>query len=345
MKLSLKTKALSLIVAVLLVVGMSPLAYAARSTAKIKLEKVNVKLAVGEKVWVMVDYEEIEEEDNVDLSRARVFVDKSDIVEADFASDGSDLTMLELVGIADGETAVWVKVGRFYTSCNVIVGRGNKSPAQIKKEEDAKKAEADAIAKDKSELGTVLDEAIKKATKKDVSITTTNVKTPTIAPITLKALAAKGSQAKKRVTVRIDSLGSDGKLQAQMFVDPAGLTLLRSDFKTGIAVDASRKASLGANYIASVKCEHTGSFNTFVEIAARVGSIKNPDNISIYNVDSNGKLKIIEEPSCSVDKNGLLHFYTRVGGEIVIMNGRQATKTAETPKDEVVEREGKVTEE
>lgn len=331
MKNLLGRRITALIIAVLLVAAMSPTAYAAR----IILEKVNVKVAVGGKATLFIDYTEIEElEDGPDVGKARVYVDKPEIATVDFASEGSDLTSLEITGVADGKTSVFVKVGRYYSECMITVGRGDKSPAQIKKEEEAKKAEEAAIKNDKSALGTALTEAIKKAPKKEVSISTSASKDPAIPVSTLKALAAKASQAKKYAIVRVDSHDSNGKLLAQLYFDPAGLTTLKSDFKTGISIDTSR-SSLGGNYIASVKCAHTGSFGTFTEIAARVNAPKDMSKIAVFNVDSSGKLKKIEEPSCSIDKNGLLHFYSREGGEIVIM--RSTEKAAEKTEEKTAE--------
>lgn len=327
MKKTLKSKIMALVIAVLLVVGMSP----AASAASIIIEKSSVKVAVGAKVTLFIDYTELEEleDDNVDVSRARVYVDKSDIAQADFGSDGADLTVLEITGVADGQTTLFVKVGRYYSQVVVTVGRGNKSPAQIKKEEEAKKAEEAAIKNDKSALGAALTEAIKKAPKKEVSISTTTAKDPVIPVSTLKALAAKASQAKKYAIVRVDSLDSNGKVQAQLYVDPAGLTSLKSEFKTGVTTDTSRSSI--NNYIASVKCAHTGSFGTFTEIAVKVNNApKDATKIAVFNVGSDGKLKKIEEPSCSYDKNGLLHFYSREGGEIVLVKAAEkATEKAE----------------
>lgn len=323
MKNQLKNKMVAFVIAILLVVGMCPAVYAARTRdrGKITLEKFNVKLVVGASVTLTVTYDGVEDKD---IFRSRVSSDKPDIAEVNFGFEGSDASSIVITGLADGATTVYVSAGGVSGTCNVTVGRGDKSPEQIKKEEAAAKAEQDMISNDKSELGAALAEAIKKASEKtkEVVISTTTAKTPAIPVATIKALAARAKQAKKYAIVRIDSVGSDGKIQAQMLVNPEGLTGLKSEFKTGVTVDTSRKASLGSNYIASVKCAQTGSFLMYTEIAVKVNAPKDVSKLSIYNVDSKGKLVKIEEPSCSVDSNGLLRFFTKYGGEIVIMSGK-----------------------
>lgn len=323
MKNSFKSKITALVMAVLLVVGMSPAAYARASTAsaRIKIERASVKLAVGQSMTLAVDYTEVEElnDDRADVSRAHVYVDNYKIADIKFGSEDSNLEEIEITGLADGQTTVGVQVGRYTGQVVVIVGRGEKSAAQIKKEEAAKKAEEAILKNDKSELGAAMAEAIKKATQKEVIITTNTAKDPAIPVSTLKAIAARANQAKKNGLVRIDSPGADGKVQARLFVIPDGLTTLKSDFKTAVTIDASRRGSLGSDYIASVKCAHTGSFGMSAEIAVKVSAPKNAAQVAVYNVDSNGKLKRIQEPSCSIDKDGFLHFFTKQGGEIVLM--------------------------
>lgn len=321
MKNSFQNKAIALVVAVLLLIGMSPVAFAERSKPRgiIKFERPTVKLEYGAKITLEITYDDNVEGDAI--GRAFMRSDKPNVATVEFGRNGSDLSSAVITaGEIDGTATIELFVGNSIGKCVVTVGRGNKTPEQIKKEEAAAKTEKNLIENDKSELGLALAEAIKKTSKKDVTISTTTAKTPSISAGTMKALAARANQANKRASLRIDAIDANGKLKSRMLINPEGLTRLKSDFKTGVTVDTSR-ASLGSKYVASVKCEYTGSFMMFAEIAVRVNAPQDISKLSFYNVDANGKLRKIEEPTATMDKNGLLNFYTKMGGEIVIVNG------------------------
>lgn len=319
MKGLLKNKIFAIVISVLLVMGISPAAYAApfnqSSRARIRVELTSVDIAVGEKIALVVEYDELLglEDEDVNIYTATSSAYDPGVVEVSFGDNDKDIFTLEITGVANGKTTVYVRVGKYNTPIAVTVGKGGKTAET--------RTNQAAPVSSKSALENALDSAIKKSEQKDVMISTTSAKTSAITSATLKALAATAEKAGKRAIVRVDSHNSKGKIQARLYLDPASLVNLKSDFKTAITVDTSRKASLGSKYIASVKCAYTGSFGKNTEIAVKVNAPEDVSKLSFYNVDTKGNLKKIEKPSCSLDKSGILHFFTKSGGEIVIANG------------------------
>lgn len=165
--------------------------------------------------------------------------------------------------------------------------------------------------------------ALQKASNDAAKVNTKNA--TAISSETLGALAkAAGS---KNLTLTADTLDSNGKMQARLYLNPKQLTNWQGDYKLGVVnqgshVDNTRKffEKWYKNKMVAIYIEQTGDLGASTHIAAKV-NLKdfNTDDLVFYtyNAKTNNK-SIIKSPNYSIDDAGFLHFYTTVGGDILI---------------------------
>ncbi|WRS28993.1 family 43 glycosylhydrolase (plasmid) [Oscillospiraceae bacterium MB08-C2-2] len=142
----------------------------------------------------------------------------------------------------------------------------------------------------------------------------------------IKAMSGAAQTAGKTLMVNADNIVNGVVLSRIRFdVSQATQGIKFGVQLSGNKVDA-RKALFEkhfSNSLAILNLEQKGSFGTRVEIAAKVNlSGFDKNNLVYYSYDTATNQYVrIKEPNHFVDSNGYLHFFTDLGGDIVISEG------------------------
>ena len=157
-----------------------------------------------------------------------------------------------------------------------------------------------------------------------------------IAPDTLRALAQAGAQAGKRVVLYADTMSGSG-VQGRLYVQPALLTGLAADLQLGVYTDPAQTAATTSlfgqyfnNSIVTVSFGQQGGFGARLQVAVKADlSGLNVKTLYFYSYDrASNSYTRIQSPAYWVDLSGYLHFYTSLGGDVIITDKPLALKNA-----------------
>ena len=147
-----------------------------------------------------------------------------------------------------------------------------------------------------------------------------------IAPATLNALAAAAQGSGKSVVLHADTLLGNA-MQGRIYLEPAKFTDAAAAIQLGVYTDPAHTAAVTGmfgqyfdNTVRAVTLAQQGSFGARIQIAAKVDLTGlNTQSLIFYayNAATNGYTRI-NNPAYLIDANGYLHFYTELGGSIII---------------------------
>ncbi|MDF3004192.1 MAG: exported protein of unknown function [Oscillospiraceae bacterium] len=151
-----------------------------------------------------------------------------------------------------------------------------------------------------------------------------------IDPATLQALA----QAGKDVVLHADTmLGS--AVQGRLYVEPDKFINTQQPLKLGVYTEPAKTSATTNlfesnfnNKVVTVHMEQQGSLGARLEVAAKANlSELDTKTLYFYSYDKAANLYTrIWNPEYWTDVNGYLHFYTRLGGDIIITDRPLETK-------------------
>lgn len=167
-----------------------------------------------------------------------------------------------------------------------------------------------------------------KATNSSAILHTQNAQS--IDPATLQALA----QAGKNVVLHADTmLGS--AVQGRLYVEPGKLANTQQPLKLGVYTDHTKTSAITYlfennfnNKVVTVHMEQQGNLGARLEVAARA-NLSELETKMLYFYSYNKAVNLytrIWNPEYWTDVNGYLHFYTRLGGDIIITDRLLETK-------------------
>ncbi|WRS28647.1 metallophosphoesterase [Oscillospiraceae bacterium MB08-C2-2] len=159
-----------------------------------------------------------------------------------------------------------------------------------------------------------------------VTIRTKNAKS--ISPATIQSILRKAAELNKNITLHADTMSSAvNAVQGRLYLDLTQLQNTASDLQLGVYTALEKTANTKGffkkyfnNSIEVVSLAQAGSFGARLQVAAKVDLSKlAAETLFFYSYNQNENTYTrISTPSYSVDQNGYLHFYTQLGGSIII---------------------------
>ena len=207
----------------------------------------------------------------------------------------------------------------------IDVPKKDTAVTETKKEESNKVTEATDKA-----LEAIKDVEVKAEDKtEEAKQEVVTVELKNVAEVNAETFAevAKEAAAKNvKVEVKADNVVGN-KVIARITFDAAEAAKLEKPVKLGVKTDKAATQVVNNtftkyfdNEVAVAKCEQQGKFGMNVRMAVKVDLEKlNKETLVFYSYDAKtNTFKKIANPKYVVDKNGYVHFDTKLGGSIVI---------------------------
>jgi len=152
-----------------------------------------------------------------------------------------------------------------------------------------------------------------------------------IDPATLQALAQTG----RDVVLHADTMQGSA-VQGRLYVEPDKLVNAQQPLKLGVYTEPAKTSAITDlfenhfnNKVVTIHMEQQGSLGARLEVAARADlSALDTKTLYFYAYDKATNFYTqIWNPAYWTDSNGYLHFYTRLGGDIIVTDAPLALKS------------------
>jgi len=149
-----------------------------------------------------------------------------------------------------------------------------------------------------------------------------------ITPSMLQSLHHAAARHGRTAMVHCDTLDPDGNaVQGRLFLEPGRLLARGSNLQLGVFTESKWTQPIRdlfrrhfTNNVAVVSMEQQGQLGARMRVAAMVDvSHLDAGRLIFHSYNrTTGRYTIIQNPEYSIDTRGFLHFYTSLGGDIVI---------------------------
>jgi len=192
-----------------------------------------------------------------------------------------------------------------------------------------KNTSANVDASGKISAMKIIDEITKTAkSTAGQTVTVRSKNAQSISPKALQSAIQAVSKLDKKILLYADTLDENGKtVQGRLYVEPDKLAGLTTDLNLGVYTEAKKAAATQKlfekyfeNHTAVVSLTQPGSLGARLQVAAKVDLSKwETSNLFFYHYNKSTNVYTrIEAPEYFIDKNQYLHFYTELGGDIIV---------------------------